>query len=260
MIQILRLEEHRRAVDDFCIRSLRMVVSEICHRNDCIQFAHDVHPLLHLHHIGILPFQETANQEEVAQHEGISEEETEKVATTVVPLEDFLELNKGRKRLRKRRLHLLPQLATEMATGYKLEYLRVSHQLVAELTAMAVNLVQGLLADKEHHHVLNHHPPKGDVHRNHAKDRKQHRGTYTNDECPTEKERSLRTIPRRHCHCRNLANGFSHCRGIYLAITHYPSDWFCRHIDMKTVRVVGFWRIKHLLFIPLSQSQELHSP
>ncbi len=126
-----------------------------------------------------------------------------------------------------------------MATGYKLEYLRVSHQLVAELTAMAVNLVQGLLADKEHYHVLNRHPPKGDVHGNHAKDRKQHRGTYTDDECPTEKERSLRTIPRRHCHCRNLANGFSHCRGIYLAITHYPSDWFCRHIDMKTVRVVG---------------------
>lgn len=29
---------------------------------------------------------------------------------------------------------------------------------------------------------------------------------------------------------------------------------------MKTVRVVGFWRIKHLLFISLSQSQELHSP
>ena len=29
---------------------------------------------------------------------------------------------------------------------------------------------------------------------------------------------------------------------------------------MKTVRVVGLWCIKHLLFVLLAQSQELHSP
>ena len=41
------------------------------------QSADDMHPFLHLHHIGILPFQKTANQEEIAQHEGIGEEKTQ---------------------------------------------------------------------------------------------------------------------------------------------------------------------------------------
>jgi hypothetical protein len=43
----------------FRLFRLRMIISEIRHRNHRIHLADDMHPFLHLHHIGILPFQKT---------------------------------------------------------------------------------------------------------------------------------------------------------------------------------------------------------
>ena len=97
MIEILPLEhDFRTSRNKFRLFCLRMIISEIRHRNHCIHLADDMHPFLHLHHIGILPFQETANQEEIAQHEGIGEEKTEEVASSVIPLQYLFQLGKGR--------------------------------------------------------------------------------------------------------------------------------------------------------------------
>ena len=125
MIEILTLEHDFRTSDSCIFRSiafsicfrtsrnklrlfcLRMIISEIRHRNHRIHLADDVHPFLHLHHIGILPFQETANQEEIAQHEGIGEEKTEEVASSVIPLQYLFQLGKGRQGICQGILHLL---------------------------------------------------------------------------------------------------------------------------------------------------------
>ena len=125
MIEILSLEHDFRAFDSCIFRKfvfrtsflssrnklrlfrLRMIISEIRHRNHRIHLADDMHPFLHLHHIGILPFQKTANQEEIAQHEGIGEEKTQEVASSVIPLQYLFQLGKGRQGICQGILHLL---------------------------------------------------------------------------------------------------------------------------------------------------------
>ena len=54
-----------------------------------------------------LPFQETANQEEIAQHEGIGEEKTEEVASSIISLQYLFQLGKGRQSICQGILHLL---------------------------------------------------------------------------------------------------------------------------------------------------------
>ena len=55
----------------------------------------------------------------------------------------------------------------EIAPVDKLEYLGIGDELMAKLAAIAVYLVKCLLADEEYHHVLNQHPPQGEIHRDH---------------------------------------------------------------------------------------------
>ena len=55
----------------------------------------------------------------------------------------------------------------EIASVDKLKYLGIGDELMAKLAAIAVYLVKCLLADEEHHHVLNQHPPQGEIHRDH---------------------------------------------------------------------------------------------
>ena len=92
MIKVLSLEDDFWQFLQFWFVGFGMIVSEVGHRNHCIHLADHVHPFLHLHHVGILPFQKTAHQEEVAEHEGIGEEQTEEVAPSVVPLQYLFQL------------------------------------------------------------------------------------------------------------------------------------------------------------------------
>ena len=48
----------------------------------------------------------------------------------------------------------------------KLENLGIGDELMAKLAAIAIYLIKSLLADEEHHHILCHYPPQGDIHRN----------------------------------------------------------------------------------------------
>ena len=56
----------------------------------------------------------------------------------------------------------------EIAPVDKLKYLGIGDELMAKLAAIAVYLIKCLLADEEHHHVLNQQPPQGEIHRNHV--------------------------------------------------------------------------------------------
>ena len=51
--------------------------------------------------------EKTANQEEIAQHEGIGEEKTQEVASSVIPLQYLFQLGKGRQGICQGILHLL---------------------------------------------------------------------------------------------------------------------------------------------------------
>ena len=55
----------------------------------------------------------------------------------------------------------------EIAPVDKLKYLSIGDELMAKLAAIAIYFVKSLLANEEHHHVLNQHPPQGEIHRNH---------------------------------------------------------------------------------------------
>ena len=59
---------------------------------------------------------------------------------------------------------------------------------MTELTAITVYLVEGLLANEEDHHVLQHDPPQGDVDGDDGADRKNDRTDDADDRQPTEDE------------------------------------------------------------------------
>lgn len=59
---------------------------------------------------------------------------------------------------------------------------------MTELTAITVYLVEGLLANEEYHHVLQHDPKQGDVDGDDGADRKDDRADDADDRQPTEDE------------------------------------------------------------------------
>ncbi len=155
-------------IKDFCIRSLWVIITEIGHAHHGVHLAHDVHPLLHLNHISILPFQELANEEKVAQHEGIGKEQPQEIAATVIPLQDFLQLGEGRQGISQLCLHLPPHLALEVATRYQLKNLGISHELMTKFSAAIIYLIQRSLANRKHNNKLHHHPRQSYIGRYHT--------------------------------------------------------------------------------------------
>ena len=59
---------------------------------------------------------------------------------------------------------------------------------MAELAAITVYLVEGLLANEENHHVLQHDPPQRDIDGDDGADRKDDRTDDADDRQPTEDE------------------------------------------------------------------------
>ncbi len=239
-----------------------MVVAVVRHRHEGVHLADGVHPFLHPHHVGGLPFQETAHEEEVAEHEGIGEEEAEEIAAAVVRLQDFFQLGEGGQGVGQGCLHLPALLAPETAPGDEAEYLRVGDELVAQLSAVAVYLVEGLLADGEHHGVLYHHPPQGDVGRQESECRQQYAAAYADNQQPADDERNLRSKPARHFHRRYFLHGICHGSGVYLPVTQNLAGRFCRHAHLQIVQLGIGWLggIRHLVLVSLPEGEKVHPP
>ena len=142
MIEILCLEDNKALINHLCIRSLRVVIAKIRHAYHRIQFTHYLNPFLHLCHIIVLPFQESANQEEVAQQEAIGEEQAEEVATAIISTQYLLQLRERRQSLCEFLLHLLAEFATESALRDETEHLRICHQLMTKFSTVAIYLVK----------------------------------------------------------------------------------------------------------------------
>ena len=142
MIEILCLEDNKALINHLCIRSLKVVIAKIRHAYHRIQFTHYLNPFLHLCHIIVLPFQESANQEEVAQQEAIGEEQAEEVATAIISTQYLLQLRERRQSLCEFLLHLLAEFATESALRDETEHLRICHQLMTKFSTVAIYLVK----------------------------------------------------------------------------------------------------------------------
>ena len=112
----------------------------------------------------------------------------------------------------------------EIAPVDKLKYLGIGDELMAKLAAIAIYLIKCLLADEEYHHVLNQHPPQGEIHRKHIAYRQNHGTNDSDNQQPSDNERYRRPKPCRHLHLRNLLHRIHHRSRInlfHLAIHHF---------------------------------------